>query len=75
MADFSTFTCDKCGTHYAMRLEFVIGCEDDPADGHRSNVKGHADLCPAHMFQFAQLLAREADHDKQRSMWKTWSRK
>lgn len=71
MADYKTYVCDRCGEHDAKRINFGIGYEDDPADGHRSTVYEHADLCPVHMAQILQLLVSEQVMEKQCSMRKT----
>jgi hypothetical protein len=48
MAEYKTYTCDKCAKHDALRIKFDVDTEDDPCDGHRSFVHGYADLCHFH---------------------------
>lgn len=70
MAEYKTYTCDKCGKIEAQHLKFAVDTEDDPADGHRSKVYGYADLCPEHLYEFVQTVVAGLPMEEQRSWWK-----
>jgi hypothetical protein len=71
MAEFKTYTCDRCGKQDALRLKFAVDTEDDPCDGKRSTVPGFADLCHQHAIDFLQNLIGDLSMDDQRALWKT----
>lgn len=70
MAEYKTYTCDKCDEHGALRLQFKVDTDDDPVDGHRSIVNGYADLCHFHAVDQLQKLIHPLDMDQQRTLWK-----
>ena len=70
MAEYKTYTCDKCAKHDALRLKFDVDTEDDPCDGHRSSVHGYADLCHVHAVAELQAIVSKLPMDEQRKLWK-----
>jgi hypothetical protein len=70
MAEYKTYTCDKCHKPDAIRLKFAVDYEDDPADGKRFTIPGFADACPAHMADFFQEAISHMTMEEQRKLWK-----
>jgi hypothetical protein len=70
MAEYKTYTCDKCEKHNALRIKFDVDYEDDPVDGHRSTVYGYADLCHEHAIEQLQKVIVKMEREEQRVIWK-----
>lgn len=71
MAEFKTYTCDRCGEQGAIHLEVPgVDYHDDEGDGRRQDVSGFVDLCVKHLTLAFPQLFKDMDRESRRALWK-----
>jgi len=73
MAEYKTFTCDRCGKQEAIHLKIpAVDIDTDPVDGHASTVHGYVDLCREHLETIFPHIIKDYVNTKElrRQVWK-----
>lgn len=74
MAEFKTYTCDRCKKQNAIRLTFPsVDTQIDSPSGKTEDIEGHVDLCQEHLERFiikAFVNQLNLNTQSQRLVWR-----